>query len=144
MPHPVALAVVAGLLVVTVVVGLLLRRRSGRVSEVFVEEPADPADFGLPRFGSAGSIVQFSTEYCARCPGVRRQIAELLRDQGALDFVHVDVTNTPEISKKYRLLQTPTVLFIDSEGRPRTRLSGPLSRDTLDSAITRFTEGAPL
>lgn len=140
MPHAVALAVVVALLLLATVAGLLLRRRSGRVEPASTGRILDPGDFGLTRFGSEGSIVQFSTAFCARCPGVRREITELVRDRDTVSFVHVDVTDDPGLSKKYGLLQTPTVLLIGGDGSQRARLSGPLSRATLDSAIARFTE----
>lgn len=137
----VALTVIVGLLTLATVSGLLLKRRTGRVRSVTSGCAVKPEDFGLTHFGSGGSVVQFSTEYCARCPGVRRQIGELLQNRSTVTFAHVDVTHQPELAKKYDLMQTPTVLIIEAGGRQRTRLSGPLTRSTLETALTQLEEG---
>jgi len=142
MPHLIALALVVGLLVAATGAGLLLRRRTGRVRESASAAAIDPADFGIAGLGERGTVVQFSTEYCARCPGVQRQITGLLRARDAVSFAHVDVTHQPQLVKKYGLLQTPTVLLIDAAGHPRARLSGALTRGTLETAINRFYEGS--
>lgn len=143
MTPPVALAAVLALLALASVLGAFLKRRGGRVREVDSGARIDPVDFGATEFGADGSVVQFSTEYCARCPGVRRQLSELVRDRAALTFLHVDVTDDPGLARKYGLLQTPTVLLIDGSGAPRAHLSGPLSRATLTHALENFTGGTP-
>ena len=138
-----AFAAILALLLVALVIGTLLRRRGPRVRAITDGGLVDLADFGGAGRGAAGAVVQFSTEYCTRCPSVRRTLAALVEDRRSLDFVHVDVTDRPDLARKYRLLQTPTVLLVDAGGTPRARLSGPLSRAALSDALDAFTGGTP-
>ena len=138
-----AFAVILGVVLLALTAALLLRRRGARVRDVSAQERIDPAVLGVHRLGGAGTIVQFSTEYCARCPGTERLISELVRDETDVSFVHVDVTRDPALVTKFNLLQTPTVLFIDATGRPRTRLSGVLSRTILTQELATLTGGTP-
>ena len=119
--------------------GLLLRRRGARVRSLRGVRPLSPDVLGASRFGRAGTVVQFSTEYCARCPGVRRVLGELTAAREGLEFVHVDLTHDAALAKRFGVLQTPTVLLIDREGRPSSRLSGTVSREALRDAIDALT-----
>ena len=52
-----------------------------------------------------------------------------------VEFVEVDLTDDPDLARTFRVVQTPTVLLLDSAGRPRTRLSGTLTRATITEAL---------
>lgn len=138
-----ALLALGVLLLVTAAAGVVLVRRAQRVTRLSADASGvDPADLGAARLGARGTLVQFSTEYCARCPGVRRLISELVADHSDIDFLHIDVTARPELASKYRLLQTPTVLVLDGAGHPRTRLTGAISKDSLTRELDSLI-GAP-
>ncbi len=140
-----ALVALLALLLVAVAAGLLLSRRRGRVAKIEAEnaDPVDPGLFGAEEFGARGTVVQFSTEYCARCPAMRRTIVDVLSDRPGLRFVHVDLTNDLALARRFNVLQTPTLLLLDSNGVARSRLSGPLSRTTLTDALDQLTGGTP-
>lgn len=131
-----ALVVIAVIVGVAAVAGVLLSRRTARVRTADVGERIDLAELGASQLGQAGTIVQFSTAYCSRCPSTQRLIGETVRDRAGVEFIHVDVTDTPQLASKYRLTQTPTVLIIDETGVPRTRLSGVISRETLTTELS--------
>lgn len=136
-----ALVVVALLLVFALGLGLLLQRRRARVTVAHESDALAASDFGLSAFAPRGTVVQFSTAYCQRCPAVRRAIGELVDEQPGISFAHVDVTDDPALANKYRLAQTPTILLIDGSGRARTRLSGPVTKPDIDQALTALLEG---
>ncbi len=142
---PVAAGIAILLLVLVALgLGLVLRRRGPRVRTVAGDERVDPAELGAPSLGEVGTVVQFSTAYCTRCPGTQRLLTDLVRDRDGITFLHVDVTEDPRLATKYRLLQTPTVLFVDAAGRPRTRVSGTVTRPALVhelNALTALTGG---
>ena len=131
-----ALAVIAALLLGGVALGLLSRRTATRVRAARSTDPAvDLAALGLPDSAQrTGTVVQFSTAFCARCPGTRRIIEDLTTER-QLTALHVDVTERQDLAEAFRLTQTPTVLILDAAGQLRTRLSGTLSRGTLAREI---------
>lgn len=136
---------VLALLLLATALGVVLQRRNGRIRRFDGGERLDPADLGAVLGGEAlgpqGAVVQFSTEYCARCPGVRRLIAALLDGRRGIGFAHVDLTRDPALAKRFGVLQTPTVLVVDGEGRLRSRLSGPISREALEDSLVPLTGG---
>lgn len=131
----VALAVLASLLLLTGILAVVQVRRSRFTRRYDAAsrqtERVDPAELGVSKLGDRATIVQFSTDFCARCPSVRRAISELVAGTASVEFVHVDLTHRPQLASKYRLLQTPTVLILDDAGVPRSRLSGAITRDRI-------------
>ncbi|NLA66009.1 MAG: thioredoxin family protein [Leucobacter sp.] len=134
---------ILGLLVAATLLGFWLRARSARVQTERGNERLDASDFDLDQFGPAGAVVQFSTEFCSRCPSTKRQLAALTSAHATLQFQHLDVTGRPELASKYRLLQTPTVFTIGADGILRSRLSGALTRTQLTTAVNELTGETP-
>lgn len=128
-----ALGVVAALLAFATIFGLLLRRRDGRrrAGAAIRFDPADAAT-GL---GARATLVQFSTEMCARCPQVRRLLHAYAAEDAGLRHVEVDLTNRPDLSERYRVLQTPTTFVVDRSGAVRARFHGVPQRDALTEAL---------
>lgn len=133
----VAAGALVGLVALATVIGLLLKRRGSRyqVLSQQADRAVDPATFGLSAFGARGSLVQFSTEYCARCPGVTRTIEQELDSHPSVTFVHVDLTHNLELARRFNVLQTPSLLLLDEKGRPQSRLSGAISREDITRAL---------
>ena len=130
-----ALIGLAALVVAAAVIGVVLRTRKARVREIAAADSLSPADLGATAWGESGTVVQFSTVHCARCPGAGRLIRDLLEQRPRVEFVEVDLTDDPDLARTFRVVQTPTVLLLDSAGRPRTRLSGTLTRATITEAL---------
>ena len=130
----IALAVSGALLVIATVVGLMLRlldgRRRGGGHLRF-----DPADADADRLGSHATLVQFSTEMCARCPQVRRMLSSYVEDADGLHHLEVDLTHRPDLSARYKVLQTPTTFVVDDSGTVRARFHGVPHRDALTEAL---------
>lgn len=140
--HPLAtLLGLVALLAAATAIGLLLKRRRGRVRQLSDNEVLTPADFGAERFGQAGTIVQFSTDFCSRCPGVRRLLTQQTAATDGLEFLHVDLTHDPQLAARFGVLQTPTILFVEADGRPSTRLSGQLDHQRIRDAVGAFAAG---
>jgi len=136
-----ALTVLGALVLLAGGLGVFLKRNAERARTVSGEARVDVASLGLDRLGARATIVQFSTDMCSRCPGVQRTISGLVEEQPGVAFVHVDVTHRPELASEFKLLQTPTVLVLDEAGRPRTRLSGAISRQSLSHELDSITGG---
>lgn len=147
----VALAVV---LVVASAAGFALRGRQGRFRAVGAPStpvagtdaagsgPADSsgvltaADLGTP-LGVHATLVQFSTEVCAYCGPTRKLLAEVAAERDGVAFVEIDAAARMDLTRRLRVLSTPTVLVLDALGGITSRASGAPRRAELVTAVDR-------
>lgn len=134
MSLPIALVVVAALLAATVLAGVLLRGRDGRAVAVRGDRHVDPADLMRP-LGAHATLVQFSTEFCARCPQVRRMLGSVAAEREGVVHAEVDLTSRSDLATRYKVLSTPTTFIVDPEGRIRSRFTGVPTRAAVLSAL---------
>ncbi|MFT4212448.1 MAG: thioredoxin family protein [Microbacterium sp.] len=136
----IALLVVGALLVATLGVGLAVRLWPRRARRVHGQEVVDPVRLGAERLGEQATLLQFSTELCARCPGVHRVLASVAESRPGVAHLDVDLTHRPDIARHFHVLQTPTTLILDRHGVARTRFGGAPGRDVLELELSRITE----
>lgn len=129
-----ALGVAAALLALATIIGVVLRRRDGR-RRAGGALRFDPTDAGATELGSRATLVQFSTETCARCPQVRRMLGAYASDHEGLRLLEIDLTHRPDLSARYRVLQTPTTFVVDDSGAVRARFHGVPQRHALVEAV---------
>ena len=134
MSPAIALAVVVALLVIAAAIGIVLRLLDGR-RRAGGQLRFDPADADSDRLGSRATLVQFSTQMCARCPQVRRMLSTFVADAEGLDHLEVDLTHRPDLSTRYRVVQTPTTFVVDGSGAVRARFHGVPHRHALTEAL---------
>ena len=115
-------------------IGLVLHARDGRRRDGGALR-FDPADAAGAELGDTATLVQFSTEMCARCPQVRRLLDAYAADHDGLRHVEVDLTRRPDLSSRYRVLQTPTTFLVDASGVVRARFHGVPQRHALNEAV---------
>ena len=75
------------------------------------------------------TLLQFSTEVCAPCRATARVLGDLADRPRSVEHVDLDVTHRPDLAARYRVLQTPTTLILDSDGAVRARIGGAVRRD---------------
>ena len=130
---PVLPALVAALALVAAasVIGFVLRSRSGRVRHGSGDtvRAADVAA-GAP-FGDRATLVQFSTEFCSRCPQTRTLLSEVAASRHGVVHLDVDLTHRPDLARRFSVLQTPTTLVLDGNGAVRARIGGAPRRTEL-------------
>ena len=134
-----ALVVLAVLLTATVLLGAFLQWRQNRPQRHISHEVVQPERLGADRLGDFATLLQFSTELCARCPGVHRTLAQVADEHPGVLHLNVDLTHRPDIAKHFHVLQTPTTLILDSDGAVQTRFGGAPSRDVLELELARLT-----
>jgi thiol-disulfide isomerase/thioredoxin len=134
-----ALIGLALLLTATVAVGVFLQWRQGRPRHHVVHEVIEPVRLGADSLGEVATLLQFSTELCARCPGVHRTLEGVAHGREGVRHLDVDLTHRPDIAKHFHVLQTPTTLVLDREGVVRTRFGGVPSREVLELELNRLT-----
>ncbi|QAY60788.1 thioredoxin [Microbacterium protaetiae] len=134
MPLWIAVLAVAGLVVLTVIVGWALRRRENRPRNAGV---ADLEWLAADERGERATLVQFSTEVCTRCPQVRRMLREIVDGSDGVAVAEVDLTHRAELAARLHILQTPTVFVLDATGAVRSRFAGAPRRDAVAAELDR-------
>jgi hypothetical protein len=134
-----ALIGLAALLAATVGVGIVVRWRQGRPQHHIPHEVVEPGRLGADALGETATLLQFSTELCARCPGVHRTLAGIADTMDGVRHLDVDLTHRPDIAKHFHVLQTPTTLILDSRGVVQTRFGGVPRRDVIELELARVT-----
>jgi hypothetical protein len=138
-----ALIALAVLLAATVALGAFLNWRQSRPQRHIDHEVVEPERLGADGLGEIATLLQFSTEMCARCPGVHRTLSAIADTHDGVRHLDVDLTHRPDIAKHFHVLQTPTTLVLDRNGVIQTRFGGTPSRDVLELELNRLiAEGA--
>ncbi|VXC30408.1 Thioredoxin [Plantibacter sp. T3] len=127
-----ALSLILVLVLSATAVGLVVLARSGRASHRTDGDRLSSAALGTTTpLGRSATLVQFSTEFCAQCPGTRRLLHELADGEAGVGVLDVDLTHRPDLADRFSVLQTPTVLLLDRAGIVRGRFSGVARRAVL-------------
>ena len=145
MPNEYRLALVTGLVALAGILGLLWRQSSGRAKAIRAGELIDLSELaavkdGKPvtRFGKKVTFLQFSSEVCSACRQTARVFAELEASSSDVLHIEVDITNRLELANKFRILQTPTTLVLDQNGRVTSRIGGAPKQETIEDQLGMF------
>lgn len=133
-----ALIALAALLAATAALGVFLTWRQSRPRHTVPHEVVEPQRLGADGLGEVATLLQFSTELCARCPGVHRTLAAIADGHEGVRHLDIDVTHRPDIAKHFHVLQTPTTFVLDRHGVIQTRFGGAPSRDVLELELNRL------
>lgn len=121
LPLLVALAVVA-LATAIGVAWRLLDGRGRRGSGVRIA--AGDVDLASDAFGASATLLQFSTDTCARCPATSRLLAGIASGRPGVRHVEVDLTHRVDLASRFGVLATPTTFVLDGRGRLQVRMVG--------------------
>ena len=129
-------AVLVGVLVVATVVGLVLRRRDGRVTQG--NHSGNGWDLaGIdPDPGDRVLLLQLSSPVCTPCARTREQLTALTAEHPDLRHVEVDVAESPGIAQALHVLRTPTTVAFDRAGTELLRVGGVPRRADLQQALS--------
>lgn len=129
-------AVLIGVLVVATVVGVVLRRRNGRVSEG--RDTGNVWDLaGIdPDPGDRVLLLQLSSPVCTPCARTREQLTALTAEHPDLRHVEVDVAENPGLAQALHVLRTPTTVAFDRAGTELLRVGGVPRRAELQQALS--------
>lgn len=129
-------AILLGLVVVSTIIGLVVRNREGRVREVRTFRQVIPAELGSSeKLGSSVTLLQFSTEMCSKCPATRELLHKTADARAGVRHIDIDVTHRPDIANDFNIMQTPTTLILDASGAIAARIGGAPRLDALKHAI---------
>ncbi|MGZ0712282.1 TlpA family protein disulfide reductase (plasmid) [Coraliomargarita sp. W4R53] len=133
-----AFIALAALLISSVVIGLVMKSREGRARQVRPSASEQPATVGAAHWGEQATLLQFSTEFCTRCPGVHRTLSAIAVSTPGVIHLDVDLTHRTDLAKHFNILQTPTTLILDGEGVVRTRLGGTIARANVEHELQQL------
>ncbi|KDA05810.1 thiol-disulfide isomerase [Microbacterium sp. CH12i] len=134
MPVSTALLIAGALVVLAVIGGFGMRMLDGRLrSGGDLRVRAD--DLSGAVLAPGATLVQFSTELCARCPQVRRLLSEIAESRGGVEHVEIDLTNRNDLASRYHVLQTPTTFLVDASGAVLSRWGGVPDRRAINEAL---------
>lgn len=137
-----ALWILGAVLLTATVIGFICTRGGARVRHSAPEkvEQIVASDLGLKTdaaFGERATLVQFSTQFCSKCPATARLLSHEADELEGVTHLDIDLTDQIEIARRFNVLQTPTTLVLDGAGQLRARITGaPTSsviRDELHS-----------
>jgi hypothetical protein len=92
------------------------------------------ADLGAP-LGQRATLVQFSTEFCTYCGPTRELLAEVASGQDGVAFVEIDAADRMDLTRRLRVMSTPTVLVLGADGAIERRSSGRPRKSELLAAV---------
>ena len=138
-----ALIAAVVLVAVATAAGLLWRALDGRRRRGSGERvrPAD-VDLAVDAFGPQGTLLQFSTAWCTRCPATRRLLGEAAARTAGVRHAEVDLTERADLASRFQVLQTPTTLVLDARGAVRARFGGAPRPADVDALLAELVPAA--
>ncbi|HMD26646.1 MAG TPA: thioredoxin family protein [Streptosporangiaceae bacterium] len=92
------------------------------------------ADLGAS-LGQRATLVQFSTEFCTYCGPTRELLAEVAQTRDGVAFVEIDAADRMDLTRRLRVMATPTVLVLGPDGVVERRSSGQQRKSDLVAAV---------
>ncbi len=124
--------------VVATAIGLVLRRRSGRIRDVAAEAPdrdmLSTTDLGVP-LGERATLVQFSTAFCAPCRPTRVILSQVAEMVDGVVHVDLDATDRMDLVRRLSISSTPTVLILGPDGEVVRRAVGRPTKAAVLAAL---------
>ncbi|MEQ1737200.1 MAG: thioredoxin family protein [Rhodoglobus sp.] len=135
--HPMLVAaILLALVAAATALGFVWRSQQGRIR---IGDCRVVSIDGVP-LGERATLLQFSTEVCAPCRATARVLGDLAENTDSVEHIDLDVTHRPELAARYRVMQTPTTLILDSDGAVRARIGGAVRRDLVIAELARILE----
>lgn len=147
MPIDQRLIVLAGLVLLASLFGLLLSSKSGRARKIKNGEQVDLSEIkaiknGKPvtKLGKDITLIQFSSDFCSSCKQTSVLLESIEKSREGLLHIDLDISNRLELAKTYSILQTPTILVLNSKGVVISRIVGAPKLATIETEIERLTK----
>lgn len=134
MPVLSALLITGAVVVLAVVAGMVLRAQDGRRRSGGRLRVRSEDLLGVTPAARA-TLVQFSTELCARCPQVRGLLRSIADSRPGLTHIEIDLTHRQDLASRYHVLQTPTTFLVDRSGAVLSRWGGVPDRRMVEEAL---------
>ncbi|GAA3218844.1 hypothetical protein GCM10017691_01860 [Pseudonocardia petroleophila] len=136
---PIGAAVLVAALALATAVGLLLRRRDGRIRTGRAPEQSASGGWALagttPGADDRVLLLQLSSPVCTPCRRTAELIGDLRTRRPGVAHTEVDVADRPDVARTLGVLRTPTVVAFDRAGAELLRISGLPRAADLEAAL---------
>lgn len=130
--------VIGAILILATAYGAVDRKRSGRVrSKVDSRHLVSATDISS-ELGESATVLQFSSAFCTPCRATRSTLSTVVKHYPKIKHVEIDAESHLELVRRLDIRQTPTTLFLNSEGREIARAVGAPKRDQVIDALANF------
>lgn len=83
------------------------------------------------------SVLYFSAGFCAPCRTLKPMLESISSEYDSLQFIHIDIEESPEIAMKHHVMAIPTVsLFIN--GEEKERFTGLRNKADYEKAFSAY------
>ena len=130
---------IASVIVFSTFFGLFLQFTRGKLTKKYSNEISFSQLNIAQNQGKKATILQFKTEYCSICPGVKRQINELIKNDEGISFYEIDAVARIDLAKKLHVKSSPTILFFNEAGLEEGRIIGAPKKDHLRNTLEKIT-----
>ena len=122
--------IVAGLLVVSTLLGLIWRSRQGRV----VTQSGSTISLDYREAGKT-TILQFTTEMCAPCAQLKPRLEKIANFRSDVAYRDIDAVEHLDLANRLSIRSTPTTLIVSPDGEIRARINGIAPAETFVNTI---------
>lgn len=145
MPFDQRLLTLAGLVLLASCVGFWLRSKSGRARRKNNGEQVElseirPTKNGklVTKLGEKVTLLQFSSDFCSSCKQTSVLLEKIEKVTKGLLHIDLDISDRLDLARNYNILQTPTILILDSRGQVVSRIVGAPKQATIEFEIERL------
>lgn len=100
----------------------------------FSAETLTAGELGAP-LGAKATLVQFSTEFCTYCGPTRKLLGEVAEGQPGVEVIEIDAAERMDLTRRLRVLATPTILVLGPDGVIVSRSSGQPKKAAVLEAV---------
>lgn len=124
----------------TIVVLLVLALASGfglyrKYSEGRVRSTEQSIDHGIGELGEKGTILQFSSAFCAPCRAAKVISGEVAAIVPGVKHIEIDAESNLDLVRTFNVMRTPTLFVLDKQGRVSARIAGVPRKNELLIAL---------
>jgi thiol-disulfide isomerase/thioredoxin len=139
------LALISLLVLISLMAGIYWKARTGRAKLVRSGELVDLGKLkalknGVPvtSFGKKATLLQFSTEVCSVCVQTARIYQEIEKAKPGLKHIEVDLTDRMDLAAHFAVMQTPTTLILDKNGKVKARIGGAPRQNVIQEELEKL------
>ncbi len=133
-----SIAIIAAVLLLATAYGLWDRSRTGRINERVDSRHLVNSDEIGSELGESATVLQFSSAFCTPCRTTRSTLSSVIAHYPKIKHVEVDAESNLALIRRLDIRQTPTTLFLNSDGREIARAVGAPKRLQVINALERI------